>query len=156
MGAKRPSTRLALRPAGPWRDPDVGAKSRLDPLLQCLLLGWLGYCLASLIWDPGALVLPLANGAGIHRRDLCRKPARTLHHRICATAELGRADRGLRFIVPSYDQVFLAPVAGVLASSIGPGVLSSLGTPLDLSCPISLTLCLFAIWVGGPIASGGN
>ena len=133
---------------GPWKEPEPKGKSRLDPILA-LPTGRLVGVLSGLA-DLGSRceVLPLANGIAYIGVIFAASRLGLYITGYAPPLSLGGRITRLRFIVPSYDQVFLAPIAGVLASSVGPAVLTNIGTPLDLACPISLTLCLLAIWVG--------
>ena len=56
----------------------------------------------------------------------------------------------LRPIVPSYDQVFLSPLAAVFAISVGPWMLHRVGLDWDASAAIALALAEFALYLGGP------
>jgi hypothetical protein len=61
----------------------------------------------------------------------------------------GRIAR-FRPLIPSYDQVFLTPIAAALAVTMGPSALEHAGVPRDVAIAVSATLVLLALWLGGP------
>jgi hypothetical protein len=130
--------------------PPTLAISRLDGLLLSLLGGWWTIVLASLPSAPNdrleASVVPL----------LLVTPACVLIRAglYCWThwppiSLLGRI-RTLRWIIPGYDKVFLAPLCTLL---VGPGlvaVLARFGVPLNYSAPIAVAAMLFVTFNMGP------
>jgi hypothetical protein len=130
--------------------PPTLAISRLDALLLSLLGGWWTIVLASLPSAPNdrleASVVPLllvTPACVLIRTGLycwMHWPPIGLWGRI----------RTLRWIIPGYDKVFLAPLCTLL---VGPGlvaVLARLGVPLNYSAPIAVTAMLFVTLNMGP------
>ena len=125
-----------------------------DGLLVSLLAGWWMYALASIIPDgkDKADVLTMlcfyATIACLVTRlfTYCRFywPPISLWGRI----------RTFRWIVPGYDQVFVAPIGILLTGIIAPLGLRSIGLAPDIAIPISLSLVLVVTLNVGPTLRG--
>ena len=61
----------------------------------------------------------------------------------------GRIAR-FRPLIPSYDQVFLVPIAAFLVALVGPGALALGGIPINVAVAVSASLALMTLWLGGP------
>ena len=61
----------------------------------------------------------------------------------------GRIAR-FRPLIPSYDQVFLTPIAALFLFALGSGCLKLAGVPLDVAIAVCTTMGLMALWLGGP------
>ncbi len=56
----------------------------------------------------------------------------------------------LRWIIPGYDKVLLAPLLAVVTSFVVPDVLRHFGCPLKLAVPLSASLVLMVLTLVGP------
>jgi hypothetical protein len=61
----------------------------------------------------------------------------------------GRIAR-LRPLIPSYDQVFVAPFAAAFVAVAGPFALEHAGVPVNVAIAVSGGVALMAIALGGP------
>jgi hypothetical protein len=134
---------------GPRRDGPPTWRGSLDVFFSCIAIAW---------WFYAILGLAPENGRGpIAFMVLMYAMLFTLIHRITRylmgyASPLGLGGRIARFspIIPSYDQVFVAPIAAVFAITVGPWMLNRLGLAWDASASIALAAALIALFLGGP------
>jgi hypothetical protein len=115
-----------------------------------LLAGWWLYAVASLSSDPEVRrgIVLMVDGSAVAFLVLGRlaiyctgyAPPISLWGRLWT----------FRWIVPSYDKVFLAPLAVVLISLLVPEVATLHGLEPDVAVPLSLSLALLAGLSLGP------
>jgi hypothetical protein len=121
-----------------------------NALLTSLLVGWWFHALAALPWDPG-------DRASLLFAGVCLAAGLAPLFRLIAylpgyappISLLGRLATG-RWLIPGYDQVFVAPL---LAAWIGfslPWFLVSAGLDSLVAMPLTLGLTLFVVLAMGP------
>jgi len=134
---------------GPRRDGPTTWRNTIDGFFGCVLTAWWFYCLLGLA--------PIAARAPIAAMVLMYGILFTLIHRVTRymvgyAAPLSLAARIVLFrpILPSYDQVFVAPIAAMFAITTGPWMLHRVGLDWDASAAIALGLAECALYLGGP------
>ncbi|MDB5349256.1 MAG: hypothetical protein JWN86_503 [Planctomycetota bacterium] len=135
---------------GPRKDPPAKWSDHLDGFFQSALVGCWLFAILGLIPDPngragmGTMVLIyvtiFALAFRVTRYLAGYAPPLNLSARLAT----------FRWIVPSYDQVFIAPLAAMFASSVCPFLFCRAGLPVDGAMSISLALVLMAVGMGGP------
>ncbi len=135
---------------GPRVEPPRPGRKPIDPLLTSLVIGWWIYAGQYLIPTPQNrwIVLRMLLGYGSFGGALARLGIFTTGYSspISLVARIVR----LRPLVPSYDQVFAAPLVAFLTGTVGPPILDRLGVPTDFVVPIAASLVLIALTMGGP------
>ena len=134
---------------GPRRDQPPTWRETVDSFFACVTVAW---------WFYAILGLAPENGRGpISVMVLMYAMLFMLVHRITRymvgyASPLGLFGRIARFspIIPSYDQVFAAPVAAVFAVTAGPWLLHRVGLPWDACAAVALGTSLLALFLGGP------
>lgn len=134
---------------GPRKDPPMTPRRALDGFFAALLLAWWFYAGLALVPESGRLPLAmmlLLNGT------LVGSLFRISRYATGYTSPLSLVGRIVRLkpIIPSYDQIFMAPLAAMFVALAGPWMLARIGVPLDASAAISFGLALMALILGGP------
>jgi hypothetical protein len=117
-------------------------------IAQTLLVAWCSYAPLSLLsaevgdvfsWSLPGIALLLAALRPMIYGSHCRPPISLLGRLLT-----------LRWIIPGYDQVFLAPLCVVVAGSAVPLALEYLQIPPSVNVGLSLSLALLALCAVGP------
>ena len=134
---------------GPRRDGPSTWRNAVDGFFLCALTAWWFYCLLGLAPVMGRG--PIA-GIVILYVILFTLIHRVTRYMIGYAAPLSLAARIVLFrpIVPSYDQVFLAPIAALFAITTVPWMLHQVGLAWDAAASIALGLAECALYLGGP------
>lgn len=134
---------------GPRRDLPTTWRNMVDGFFACVLTAWWFYCLLGLA--------PVAGRGPISIMVIMYAILFTLIHRVtrymigyAAPLSLGARIALFRPILPSYDQVFLSPIAALFAITTGPWMLHKVGLEWDASAAIALGLAECALYLGGP------
>lgn len=134
---------------GPRRDAPPSGRDAAGRALRALVAGWWCYALARVLGPAGQVFVRgmlMANGALI-------LSAVRLHTTVSGHAPpislAGRIAR-LRPLIPSYDQVFLAPAVAIFLATAGPEILDRAGLPPEAAIGASAGLALMTLWLGGP------
>lgn len=139
-----PYDRLGPRSDGPntWR-------ATADAFFSCVLVAWWFYAFLGLM--PDAARGPIAIMVMMYVM-LFSLVYRVSHYMIGYASPLGLFGRMARLspIIPSYDQVFVAPITAIVAVTLGPWMLSRAGMRWDSIASISLGVALIALFLGGP------
>jgi hypothetical protein len=134
---------------GPRNDPPPGRFDVPDKVLWALLIGWWCYALEQVLGREGPLfvrMFVLMNMTWV----LCAARLGTTVSGYAPPISLfGRIAR-LRPLVPSYDQVFLAPIAAAFVAVAGPGALEHAGVPPDLAIAACASVTLMTLLLAGP------
>ena len=135
-----------LRPKWP---AGTGIRSR-DAVLVSLLAGWWLYAVASLSSDPAVRrgIVLCVHGAAIV--FLAGGRLATYSAGYASPISLWGRLWTLRWIIPGYDRIFVAPLAVVLIGALLPEVLSLHGLDVEVAGPLSLSLALLAGLSIGP------
>lgn len=122
----------------------------IDGILMGLLAGWALYAADSLFDDARGRppVAAMVLGYLVALAPGFRLSAYTTGY--SAPISLGGRIRTFRWIIPSYDQVFVTPLMAVLAGILGFVAPWSLGWPPTLAAPAAVTLSIWALLLGGP------
>ena len=135
---------------GPRVDPPKGRLGAAEKVLWCLLFGWWCYVLERAIggfdgqmFVRVVLVIYLTMFVALGRLVM------TVGGHAPPISLFGRIAR-LRPLIPSYDQVFLAPFAAAFVAAAGPFTLEHAGVPSDVAIAVSGSVALMAIALGGP------
>jgi hypothetical protein len=124
--------------------------STRDAVLVSLLAGWWLYAVGSLPTDPGLRlgIVETVHFGVIGLLTLGRLVA------YCAGARppIGVWGRlwTLRWIIPGYDKIFIAPLSVVLIAVLFPHLSARHGIEPEIGFPCSLCLALLAVWNIGP------
>jgi hypothetical protein len=135
---------------GPRNDPPPGPLDGWGHFLSALVTGWWCYVLEHVIPDPGGQFM-MVRGAVLNI-SLFMIFIRVTTMIAGYAPPISLAGRIARFrpLIPSYDQVFLTPIAAALAVTMGPSALEHIDVPRDVAIAVCATLVLLALWLGGP------
>jgi hypothetical protein len=134
---------------GPRHDAPMTRRDAAGKLLAALVAGWWCYALECVLGAPGQFFVRgmlLTNGVFILSIG---RLAEMISGHAPPISLAGRLAR-LRPIIPSYDQIFLAPAAAIFTAVAGPTLLERGGLPADVAIAACASLALMAIWLGGP------
>ncbi|HEY2159168.1 MAG TPA: hypothetical protein VGH33_26310 [Isosphaeraceae bacterium] len=134
---------------GPRHDPPPRRLDVLDKVLLALLAGWWCYALEHVLGRDGPLFVRMFVVMNVTWILSAVRLGTTASGYAPPISLFGRIAR-LRPLIPSYDQVFLAPLAAVFVAAAGPGALEHAGVPLDLAIPACASVTLMTILLAGP------
>ena len=134
---------------GPRPEPPPRPRETLGKVLAAGLIGWWCYALIHLLPRPAGLFMVRGMFSYMAVFLIVIDLATTISGYASPISLAGRVAR-LRPLIPSYDQVFLTPLAAVFTLSAGPGALEHAGIPGDVALAISAGLTLMTLWLGGP------
>ncbi len=129
---------------------EVRGISRIDALLGCMLGSWWLYVLASLIRDPKDRLVVLL---------LAAAPAALVvpHFRLIIYVNgyvypisLWARIWTFRWIIPGYDQIFVAPFCSLLAGAMTGAFLHAWGLPLEVCLPPAYGVAVLVALVTPP------
>jgi hypothetical protein len=135
---------------GPRNDSPPGPLDSWGHFFTALVVGWWCYVLEHVVPDGRGrfvFVRPIAMNIGLGL--IAFRLVETIIGYAPPISLAGRIAR-FRLLIPSYDQVFLTPIAAMFLVTLGAGCLELAGVPLDLAIPVCTTLGLMALWFGGP------
>lgn len=136
---------------GPRRDAAApGWRNSLSALLSSLLAGWWLYAVLALTGNANAR-MALGFMALIYG-TLFATIFRMSRYLTGYASPLDLGGRLARFrpILPSYDQVFVAPLVAVMTATSVPMLLDRAGLPTDAAIAIAFALTFAALSLGGP------
>jgi hypothetical protein len=135
---------------GPRNEPPPRPLDGWGKLFTALVAGWWCYVLEHVVPDPGGQFM-MVRGAvmNISLFMISIRLTTTIAGYAPPISLAGRIAR-FRPLIPSYDQIFLTPIAAALAVTLGPGALEHAAIPRDVAIAVCATLALMALWLGGP------
>jgi hypothetical protein len=122
-----------------------------DALWVSLLAGWMFYAAAANTPNASGAQAGLSFVIYVYAclaSIVCRSFSYLRHH-LPPISLWGRIWT-LRWIVPGYDQVFVAPLAAVLVAILAPYFLWRIGLPHEIALPAVLTVVLWIVLGTGP------
>ena len=134
---------------GPRHEPPPRRRDTLGSVLAAGLVGWWCYALVHMLTVPNGLFAVRGMFSYAATFLIVINLAATITGYAPPISLAGRIAR-LRPLLPSYDQVFLTPIAAAFALSAGPVALEHAGIPADVALATSAGLTLLALWLGGP------
>jgi hypothetical protein len=135
---------------GPVHEPAPSRRVAWGYFFSALLAGWWCYALEHVVPDPnGQFMMMRGIVMNVTLFMVAIRLATTLTGYAPPISLAGRIAR-FRPLIPSYDQVFLSPLAAALAVMAGPGSLEHAGVPRDVALGLCATLAMMALWLGGP------
>ena len=135
---------------GPRADTPARPRTAWGKLFTALLTGWWCYVLEHLTDDPmGQVVLGRITVLNLCLILISVRMSTTITGYAAPISLAGRITR-LRPLIPSYDQIFVSPIAAAFLVTAGPSGLDYWGVPLDIAIPVCTALALTALWLGGP------
>jgi hypothetical protein len=135
---------------GPRNDSPPGPLDGWGHFFTALVVGWWCYVLEHVIPDPaGRFVLVRPMVWTILGGLIAFRLLSTIDGYAPPISLAGRIAR-FRPLIPSYDQVFLTPIAALFLFTLGSGCLELAGVPLDVAIAVCATLGMMALWLGGP------
>lgn len=134
---------------GPRRDPPPDGHDAAGKFLRALLVGWWIFALECVLGPGGA---PFAHGGLVLNLVFITCAARvstTIAGHAPPISLAGRIVR-LRPLIPSYDQVFVAPLGAMFAAAAGPFALARAGVRIDVAVAACAAAAMMLLWLGGP------
>ena len=134
---------------GPRHDGPITWRATADTLFFCVVIAWWFYAFLGL--TPDGARGPIAIMVMMYVM-LFSLVYRISHYMIGYASPLGLFGRIARLspIIPSYDQVFVAPITAIVAVTLGPWMLGRAGMRWDSIASISMGVALMALFLGGP------
>jgi hypothetical protein len=141
-----------------WRYDRLGPRNDLPPgpldgwtsFLTALIAGWWCYVIEHVIPDNGGQFMMVRSMVMNYSLFLITiRLTTTIAGYSPPISVAGRLAR-FRPLIPSYDQIFLTPIAAALAVTIGPNALEQAGIPRDVAIAVCASLAMMALWLGGP------
>jgi hypothetical protein len=135
---------------GPKFTQGGGGVRAIDGILGGLLAGWALHAVGA-VFDNLEVYVALVQ-ATVFQFILIGPGARVSAYvtGYAPPISLGGRFRTFRWIIPSYDQVFVTPLVAMFAGLLAFAGAKSLGWPPDVVVPVTATLSLWALLLGGP------
>ena len=150
QAARAPDLGWPFDRLGPLRDGPEGWRKTLSEFFTSLLVGWWLYALMALISEvAGRAALGVMSLAYLTIFLTIFRVSRYVTG-YASPLDLGGRVARLRPIVPSYDQIYIAPIVAVMAACGVPPLLIRAGVLPDASLAIALALMMMALRLGGP------
>jgi hypothetical protein len=133
---------------GPRHDPPTGRLDAIGAAIGSALAGWICYAASHAIGREGPHLVWVVGVVNV----TCVAVVAHLMVRVAGhappTSLVGRIGR-LRPLIPSYDKVFVAPLAAGFAGIAGPGVLERMGVPIDVAVAVAAAVVALTLSLGG-------
>jgi hypothetical protein len=134
---------------GPRRDGPATWRSTANSFFACVLSAWWFYCILGLAPESGRAPISIMIIMYVVIFTMIHRITRYMVGFASPLSLLARLAL-VRPIIPSYDQVLIAPIAALFAISTGPWMLHTAGLEWDAATSIALGLAMIALYLGGP------
>jgi hypothetical protein len=134
---------------GPRSDKPTTWRSTLDAFFACVIATWWFYAILGIAPEQGRFPMAVMVTMYVLMFTVINRISKYVVGYAPPLSMVGRIGR-FRPFLPSYDQVFIAPITAIFAVAAGPWLLRPTGLQVDATASISLGVAMIALFIGGP------